>query len=41
MEAILTTSAYIGRCPDQVDAFLAQVQPLLSQASDEKPEIDL
>ena len=23
------------------DAFLAQVQPLLSQASDEKPEIDL
>ena len=41
MEAVLTPSAYIGRCPDQVDAFLAQVQPLLSQASDEKPEIDL
>ena len=41
MEAVLTPSAYIGRCPDQVDAFLAQVKPLLSQASDEKPEINL
>ena len=41
MEAVLTPSAYIGRCPDQVDAFLAQVKPLLSQASEEKPEINL
>ena len=41
MEAVLTPSAYIGRCPDQVDAFLTQVEPLLSQASDEKPEINL
>ena len=41
MEAVLTPSAYIGRCPDQVDAFLAQVKPLLSQASAEKPEINL
>ena len=41
MEAVLTPSAYIGRCPDQVDAFLRQVRPLLSQASGEKPEINL
>ena len=41
MESLLTPSAYIGRCPDQVDAFLAQVKPLLSQASEEKPEINL
>ena len=41
MEAVLTPSAYIGRCPEQVDAFLAQVTPLLSQASAEKPEINL
>ena len=41
MEAVLTPSAYIGRCPEQVDAFLLQVQPLLSQASTEKPEINL
>ena len=41
MEAILTPSAYIGRCPEQVDTFLRQVQPLLSQASEEKPEINL
>ena len=41
MEAVLTPSAYIGRCPDQVDAFLRQVEPLLSQASEEKPEINL
>ena len=41
MEAVLTPSAYIGRCPEQVDAFLRQVAPLLDQASGEKPEINL
>lgn len=41
MEAVLTPSAYIGRCPEQVDAFLAQVRPLLADASTEKPEINL
>ena len=41
MEAVLDPKLYIGRCPDQVDAFLRQVQPLLSQASTEKPEINL
>ena len=29
MEAVLTPSAYIGRCPEQVDAFLAQVLSLI------------
>ena len=41
MEAVLTPSAYIGRCPEQVDAFLAQVRPLLTDASADKPEINL
>ena len=41
MEAVLTPSAYIGRCPEQVEAFLALVEPLLAEASDEKPEINL
>ena len=33
MEAVLDPKLYIGRCPEQVDAFLAQVRPLLSGAS--------
>ena len=41
MEAVLEPKLYIGRCPEQVDAFLARVRPLLSGAADEKPEIDL
>jgi len=41
MSAVLEPSLYIGRCPEQVDAFLAQVRPLLSGASGEKPEIAL
>lgn len=41
MEAVLTPSAYIGRCPAQVDAFLARVEPLLAQASNQTPEINL
>ncbi len=41
MEAVLDPGRYIGRCPEQVDAFLAQVRPLLEGASDEKPEINL
>ena len=41
MEGVLSSIAYFGRCPDQVDAFLRQVRPLLSQASGEKPEINL
>ena len=41
MEAVLTPSAYIGRCPEQVEAFLARVEPLLAEASAETPEINL
>jgi len=41
MEAVLDPKLYIGRCPAQVDAFLAQVRPLLEGASGEKPEINL
>ncbi len=42
MEAVLDPSAYIGRCPEQVDAFLARIQPLLDSAqAAEKPEINL
>ena len=41
MEAVLDPKLYIGRCPEQVDAFLAQVRPLLAGASEEKPEINL
>ena len=41
MEAVLMPSAYIGRCPSQVDAFLLKVRPLLSQAAQDTPDIAL
>ena len=41
MEAVLDPNLYIGRCPEQVDAFLSQVRPLLPGASRETPEICL
>ena len=41
MEAVLNPAAYIGRCPEQVEAFLSQVEPLLTQASTEQVEINL
>ncbi len=41
MEALLDPAAYIGRCPEQVDAFLSQVRPLLSGACADTPQIDL
>lgn len=41
MEAVLDPQLYTGRCADQVDTFLTQVEPLLAEASDEKPEINL
>ena len=41
MESVLDPSLYIGRCPEQVDAFLARVEPLLAEGSREKPEINL
>ena len=41
MEAVLDPKLYIGRCPEQVEAFLRQVEPLLADTSQEKPSIAL
>lgn len=41
MEAVLDPKLYIGRCPEQVEAFLHQVEPLLADATQEKPSIAL
>ena len=41
MEAVLNPSAYIGRCPEQVEAILAEVEPLLSGTMAETADIDL
>ena len=41
MEAVLEPARYIGRCPQQVEALLKQVEPLLAEASGETPEINL
>ena len=34
MEAILDPAAFVGRAPEQVDAFLARIQPMLEGAAD-------
>ncbi len=41
MNTLLTPSAYIGRCPEQVDVFLGKIKPLLVGVSHENTEIDL
>jgi adenylosuccinate lyase len=41
MEALLDPARYIGRCPEQVDAFLAQVRPLLEGHAAGTAEQDL
>ncbi len=41
MNELLTPSMYIGRCPEQVDAFLSKVKPLLEGISRESAEINL
>ena len=41
MEAVLEPSLYIGRCPDQVDKFLAEVRPLISDIDKTNPEINV
>ena len=41
MEQLLAPELYIGRCPEQVDAFLAKVRPLLVEVSKEAVEINL
>ena len=39
MEAILDPKFYIGRCPEQVDAFLEKLHPLLADVAIENTEI--
>ena len=41
MEALLDPQAYIGRCPEQVEAFLEKVRPMLHGAAVEQAEIEL
>ncbi|MBP5313662.1 MAG: adenylosuccinate lyase [Eggerthellaceae bacterium] len=38
---LLDPRLYIGRCPEQVDMFLAKIKPLLADASEGNAEIDL
>ena len=41
MNALLNPSAYIGRCPEQVEAFLKEAAPLLEGVAGEAAEINL
>ena len=41
MTELLTPSLYIGRCPQQVDALLAKIKPLISGVSRQSAEINL
>ena len=41
MEAVLEPASYIGRCPEQVDSFLAGIRHLLSNIAGSDPQIDL
>ena len=41
IESVLDPKLYIGRCPAQVDAFLAQAQPAFADAAVENAEINL
>ena len=41
MEAALDPMHYIGRCPEQVDAFLAEVRPLIADIAKSDAQINL
>ena len=41
MEAVLEPANYIGRCPEQVESFLAGIRHLLSDIAGSDPRIDL
>ena len=41
MKALLTPSAYVGRCPEQVSAFVAKVRPLIADLDEGNAEINL
>ena len=38
---LLDPAKYIGRCPEQVERFLSQISPLLSDAEKDSVEIEL
>ena len=41
MENVLDPVQYIGRCPEQVEHFLSEIEPLISGISDSRTKIDL
>ena len=41
MEAVLDPVNYIGRCPEQVDRFLAEIEPLICDVTNGQAQIDL
>ena len=41
MKELLTPSLYIGRCPEQVEAFIKKIKPLITDVSRETTEINL
>lgn len=41
MNELLTPSLYIGRCPEQVEAFVGKIKPLLTGVSGKSAEINL
>lgn len=41
MQTLLNPAAYIGRCPQQVTSYLAEIAPTLADASTETAEINL
>ncbi len=41
MKQVLDPKLYIGRCPEQVTAFIEKIKPLISSINCEKVEIDL
>ena len=41
MEAALDPKAYVGRCPEQVEAFLSSVRPILGETRKSDAEINV
>ena len=41
MEALLDPSLYVGRCPQQVEAFLKEVEPFIAGLERDTSEINL
>ena len=41
MQAVMDPARYIGRCPEQVDRFLAEIAPLLEGIRSAQAQIDV